>query len=131
MADPAAAAGPGAGARRGVPVEAGHWHPPWGVPPGQPWPERAGPEQPRGSGALAGAVQAGSPDAARHDPAAPDIVAVSFGRIPMGPNALRHSEAVLAVPRADGVPGWPARRSTRPLADHRPATREVTAGGGT
>ena len=33
-----------------------------------------------------------------------DIVAVSLGRIPMGPNALRFSEGVLAILRAGGVP---------------------------
>jgi AcrR family transcriptional regulator len=33
-----------------------------------------------------------------------DIVRVSIGRIPMGPNALRYSERVLAILRAGGVP---------------------------
>jgi len=33
-----------------------------------------------------------------------DIVAVSLGRIPMGPNALRYAERVLAILRAGGVP---------------------------
>ena len=33
-----------------------------------------------------------------------DIVQISIGRIPMGPNALRLSEAVLAILRAGGVP---------------------------
>jgi AcrR family transcriptional regulator len=33
-----------------------------------------------------------------------DIVAVSLGRIPMGPNALRYSERVIAILRAGGVP---------------------------
>jgi AcrR family transcriptional regulator len=33
-----------------------------------------------------------------------DIVRISIGRIPMGPNALRHSESVLAIMRAGGVP---------------------------
>ena len=33
-----------------------------------------------------------------------DIVQVSVGRIPMGPNALRLSEGVLAILRAGGVP---------------------------
>ena len=33
-----------------------------------------------------------------------DIVAVSLGRIPMGPNALRYSERVLGILRAGGVP---------------------------
>jgi AcrR family transcriptional regulator len=33
-----------------------------------------------------------------------DIVRVSIGRIPMGPNALRLSERVLAILRAGGVP---------------------------
>jgi AcrR family transcriptional regulator len=33
-----------------------------------------------------------------------DIVRISIGRIPMGPNALRFSERVLAVLRAGGVP---------------------------
>jgi AcrR family transcriptional regulator len=33
-----------------------------------------------------------------------DIVAVSLGRIPMGPNALRFSERVVAILRAGGVP---------------------------
>jgi AcrR family transcriptional regulator len=33
-----------------------------------------------------------------------DIVQVSIGRIPMGPNALRLSEGVLAIIRAGGVP---------------------------
>jgi AcrR family transcriptional regulator len=33
-----------------------------------------------------------------------DIVRVSIGRIPMGPNALRLSERVLAITRAGGVP---------------------------
>ena len=35
-----------------------------------------------------------------------DIVAISLGRIPMGPHALRYSEAVLAILRAGGVPDW-------------------------
>ncbi len=33
-----------------------------------------------------------------------DVVRISIGRIPMGPNALRYSERVLAVLRAGGVP---------------------------
>jgi AcrR family transcriptional regulator len=33
-----------------------------------------------------------------------DIVRISIGRIPMGPNAMRFSERVLAVLRAGGVP---------------------------
>jgi AcrR family transcriptional regulator len=33
-----------------------------------------------------------------------DIVRISIGRIPMGPNALRLSERVLAITRAGGVP---------------------------
>jgi TetR/AcrR family tetracycline transcriptional repressor len=33
-----------------------------------------------------------------------DIVRISIGRIPMGPNALRLSERVLAILRAGGVP---------------------------
>ncbi|HEY7257047.1 MAG TPA: TetR/AcrR family transcriptional regulator [Solirubrobacterales bacterium] len=33
-----------------------------------------------------------------------DIVQVSIGRVPMGPNALRLSEGVLAILRAGGVP---------------------------
>jgi AcrR family transcriptional regulator len=33
-----------------------------------------------------------------------DIVRISIGRIPMGPNALRLSEGVLAILRAGGVP---------------------------
>jgi AcrR family transcriptional regulator len=33
-----------------------------------------------------------------------DIVRISVGRIPMGPNALRYSERVLAILRAGGVP---------------------------
>jgi AcrR family transcriptional regulator len=33
-----------------------------------------------------------------------DVVRISIGRIPMGPNALRHSERVLAIMRAGGVP---------------------------
>jgi AcrR family transcriptional regulator len=33
-----------------------------------------------------------------------DIVRISLGRIPMGPNALRYSERVLAILRAGGVP---------------------------
>jgi AcrR family transcriptional regulator len=33
-----------------------------------------------------------------------DIVRISIGRIPMGPNALEYSERVLAVLRAGGVP---------------------------
>jgi AcrR family transcriptional regulator len=33
-----------------------------------------------------------------------DIVAVSLGRIPMGPNALRYAERVLAILHAGGVP---------------------------
>jgi AcrR family transcriptional regulator len=33
-----------------------------------------------------------------------DIVRVSLGRVPMGPNALRYSERVLAILRAGGVP---------------------------
>src|SRR5262245_56092866 len=35
-----------------------------------------------------------------------DIVAVSLGRIPMGPHAVRYSEKVLAILRAGGVPDW-------------------------
>ena len=35
-----------------------------------------------------------------------DVVAVSLGRIPMGPHALRYSEKVLAILRAGGVPDW-------------------------
>src|SRR5215470_7029902 len=34
----------------------------------------------------------------------PYIVRISIGRIPMGPNALRFSEAVLAILRAGGLP---------------------------
>src|SRR5215472_2849250 len=34
----------------------------------------------------------------------PWVVRVSIGRIPMGPNALRYSEAVLAILRAGGLP---------------------------
>jgi AcrR family transcriptional regulator len=34
----------------------------------------------------------------------PYIVRISFGRIPMGPNALRYSERVLAILRAGGLP---------------------------
>jgi hypothetical protein len=34
----------------------------------------------------------------------PYIVRVSIGRIPMGPNALRYSERVLAILRAGGLP---------------------------
>jgi AcrR family transcriptional regulator len=33
-----------------------------------------------------------------------DIVRISIGRIPMGPNALRYSDQVLAILRAGGVP---------------------------
>jgi AcrR family transcriptional regulator len=33
-----------------------------------------------------------------------DIVEISIGRVPMGPNALRYSEKVLAILRAGGVP---------------------------
>jgi len=33
-----------------------------------------------------------------------DIVRISIGRIPMGPNALRHTERVLAILRSGGVP---------------------------
>jgi AcrR family transcriptional regulator len=33
-----------------------------------------------------------------------DIVRISIGRIPMGPNALRYSERILAILRARGVP---------------------------
>jgi AcrR family transcriptional regulator len=33
-----------------------------------------------------------------------DVVRISIGRIPMGPNALRYSERVLAILRAGGVP---------------------------
>jgi hypothetical protein len=33
-----------------------------------------------------------------------DIVSISIGRIPLGPNALRYSERVLAILRAGGVP---------------------------
>ena len=33
-----------------------------------------------------------------------DIVRISIGRIPMGPNAMRYSERVLAILRAGGVP---------------------------
>ena len=32
-----------------------------------------------------------------------DLVAISMGRIPMGPNALRYTESVLAILRAGGV----------------------------
>jgi AcrR family transcriptional regulator len=34
----------------------------------------------------------------------PYVVRISIGRIPMGPNALRYSEQVLAILRAGGVP---------------------------
>lgn len=34
----------------------------------------------------------------------PSVVRISIGRIPMGPNALRYSERVLAVLRAGGLP---------------------------
>jgi len=34
----------------------------------------------------------------------PYIVSISIGRIPMGPNALRHTERVLAILRAGGLP---------------------------
>ena len=33
-----------------------------------------------------------------------DLIAISLGRVPMGPNALRYSEGVLAILRAGGVP---------------------------
>jgi TetR/AcrR family transcriptional regulator, tetracycline repressor protein len=33
-----------------------------------------------------------------------DVVRISIGRIPMGPNSLRYSERVLAILRAGGVP---------------------------
>jgi AcrR family transcriptional regulator len=33
-----------------------------------------------------------------------DIVRISLGRIPMGPNAIRYAERVLAILRAGGVP---------------------------
>jgi hypothetical protein len=33
-----------------------------------------------------------------------DIVPISLGRVPLGPNALRYSERVLAIMRAGGVP---------------------------
>ncbi len=33
-----------------------------------------------------------------------DIVEISIGRVPLGPNALRYSERVLAILRAGGVP---------------------------
>jgi AcrR family transcriptional regulator len=33
-----------------------------------------------------------------------DVVRISLGRIPMGPNALRYSERVLAILRASGIP---------------------------
>ncbi len=33
-----------------------------------------------------------------------DIVRISIGRVPMGPNALRYSERVMAILRAGGVP---------------------------
>src|SRR6476660_2008300 len=33
-----------------------------------------------------------------------DVLRISIGRIPMGPNALRYSERVLAILRAGGVP---------------------------
>jgi AcrR family transcriptional regulator len=33
-----------------------------------------------------------------------DVVRISIGRIPMGPNALRYSERLLAILRAGGVP---------------------------
>jgi AcrR family transcriptional regulator len=33
-----------------------------------------------------------------------DVVRISLGRLPMGPNALRYSERVLAILRAGGVP---------------------------
>jgi TetR/AcrR family tetracycline transcriptional repressor len=33
-----------------------------------------------------------------------DLVRISIGRIPMGPNALRYSERILAILRAGGVP---------------------------
>jgi AcrR family transcriptional regulator len=34
-----------------------------------------------------------------------DVVAISMGRIPMGPNALRYTEKVVSILRAGGVPG--------------------------
>jgi hypothetical protein len=34
----------------------------------------------------------------------PWVVRVSIGRIPMGPNALRYSESILAILRAGGLP---------------------------
>ena len=46
-----------------------------------------------------------------------DIVAVSLGRIPMGPHALRYSEKVLAILRAGGVPGLAG--GGRPAPAHR------------
>ncbi len=33
-----------------------------------------------------------------------DVIRLSIGRIPMGPNALRHADRVLAILRAGGVP---------------------------
>jgi TetR/AcrR family transcriptional regulator, tetracycline repressor protein len=35
-----------------------------------------------------------------------DVVRISIGRIPMGPNALRYAERLLAILRAGGVPDW-------------------------
>src|SRR5260370_40233426 len=37
-------------------------------------------------------------------PSPPYLVRISIGRIPMGPNALRFSERVIAILRAGGLP---------------------------
>src|SRR5260370_38523456 len=37
-------------------------------------------------------------------PSPPYLVRISIGRIPMGPNALRFSESVLAILQAGGLP---------------------------
>ena len=39
----------------------------------------------------------------------PYVVRISIGRIPLGPNALRYSERVLAILRAGCRRGWPCR----------------------
>ena len=40
----------------------------------------------------------------------PWLVRVSIGRIPMGPNALRYSERILAILRPAACPrAWPSR----------------------
>jgi AcrR family transcriptional regulator len=71
----------------------------------------------------------------------PYVVRISIGRIPMGPNALRYSERVLAILRAGGLPPWLAVQGSHLListingftldetgVDDVSSTAELTAG---